>query len=259
MHMTTNAPARPPLVAGWARAAIQWGFRCLQRIPPPSPQVLPPLRTSATPLVVLLHGFAGAPREMLPLGMALSEAYGAALDVVNIACLDPDMGVTPDDTAARLVQFLAAQHLLTRPLCVIGHSMGGLVARRLAHWPGIPDLRGVVLIATPNAGLHWWNALPIHWTRSVGFHERFNRLFPARAPVRYQLLVGTHGGNFVEGSPNDGVVGAWSASHLASCPAEPAALAVHAYPLDHWELLIAPRPTADIVAFVGTTLLEPGR
>ena len=107
-----------------------------------------------------------------------------------------------------------------------------------------------VLIGTPNGGVNWWNVLPIHWVRSLGFDERFNQRFPAQRHIRYQLITGTRGANYVEGIPNDGVVGLRSATRLTAF-AEPGTLVeTRRYPLNHWALLENAQVAADIEAFL---------
>lgn len=94
-----------------------------------------------------------------------------------------------DQGIDRSAEFLAAHWSALppeRPVAIIGHSMGGLVARdfvsRLwrAGMPG-PPIAGVILVGTPNGGSEWarlrvWLELRDHFPNSAG--RRFS-LFAA--------------------------------------------------------------------------------
>jgi pimeloyl-ACP methyl ester carboxylesterase len=94
-----------------------------------------------------------------------------------------------DQGIDRSAEFLAAHWSALppeRPVAIVGHSMGGLVAREFvsrlwrAGMPG-PGIAGVVLVGTPNRGSDWarlrvWLELRDHFPNSAG--RRFS-LFAA--------------------------------------------------------------------------------
>ena len=211
----------------------------------------PPPASGNKPLVVMLHGYAGGVGEFRDLYARLRLAVGDLFDFALVDTLDPEMAVSPEAHLWRVDAYLDAHRLTTRELYFLCYSLSGLIARRYAYLADVlPRVRALVLLATPNGGINWWNVLPLHWMRSHGFDARFNARFPAQRHIRYQLLAGTAGANWVEGVPNDGVVGLRSVLRLTEF-AEPGAIVqAHQYPLNHWELLRDPQVAADIAAFL---------
>lgn len=198
----------------------------------------------------MIHGFQGNPSEFAYLQTALRQALGEYFDFTIIDNLDPGNDPSPDENCRRIADYLAAHHLTTRELYLIGHSMGGLVARRFPYLTDDAAVKAMVLIATPNGGVNSWNLLPIHWLRSNGFQERINLTCPADPDIRYLLVGGTKGKNFLEGQINDGVVGLWSVLRFIECNARSAEVLLRTYPHDHWGLLRSKRVAHDVAAFL---------
>lgn len=237
------------------RSLVGWGFRLTARHRHntcPDLIVKQPPPGTDKPVIVMLHGFQGVPAEFCHLHAYLVHTLGEYFDFALVDTLDPSADLSPDENVQRLEEYLVAHNLKSRELYIIGHSMGGLVARRFPHLVQDQVVRAIILVATPNGGVNGWNLLPIHWLRSRGFHERVNLCAPAQAHINYMLLAGTKGGNFLEGQLNDSVVGLWSVMHFAECNAAQAEVETHIYPLDHWGLLRNKHVAHDIEAFLRT-------
>jgi pimeloyl-ACP methyl ester carboxylesterase len=243
-------------VTGLLRRIVGWGFRVTSKarhrnwkdsdeFPLPAP--------SGKPLLLFIHGYEGAPREFHFLFDILGKTLGERCDLAVVNGLDPSMGLSPDENARRVDAFLTEHGLRDRPLYLIGHSLGGIIARRYACWEEPPDVRALILIASPNGGVNIWNLLPIHWMRSHGFQARFNdRYPPPNIPI--QLLAGTRGANLFEGFPNDGTVGRRSVARLAELLGENARVEMRSYPLTHTGLLSNAQVAEDIVSFLKAEL-----
>ena len=250
--MTTS-----PETTRWAqrcRAIVGWAFKASATLRHPREAapaaVAAPAADSARPVILLVHGYEGSTGEFAPLYDRLQSALGTRFDLALVDTLDPSMGMAPEENVARIDDYLQRHALQTRELYFVCHSLGGLIGRCYTHQgQAAARVRGLVMIATPNGGINWWNVLPIHWMRSAGFAERFNAAYPVRGDIAYQLLLGTRGANVMEGLPNDGVVGRWSVEEFAACTADPARITLHSYPLDHWALLNDPRVAEDITGF----------
>lgn len=244
-------------LTGLLRRIVGWVFRVTSKarhsswrdsddFPLPAP--------SGKPLLLFVHGYEGAPREFHFLFETLGKALGGQFDLAVVDGLDPSMGLTPDDSARRVEDFLTEHGLRDRPLYLIGHSLGGIVARRFACWDNPPDVRAIVMIASPNGGVNIWNLLPIHWMRSRGFQISFNDRYPPPAGLPVQLFAGTRGANLFEGFPNDGTVGRWSVARLVELLGDHAPVEMHTYPLSHTGLLCDDRVAGDITAFLQACL-----
>jgi pimeloyl-ACP methyl ester carboxylesterase len=103
------------------------------------------------PLIVLVHGFTSHGRYLRKLGAYL---HGPRF-ITAIFNYDSYLGIdrAADELADRL-QFLSPS-LQQHGFAVIGHSMGGLVARRFSRFAAAgatSALRGIGLLGTPNAG-----------------------------------------------------------------------------------------------------------
>lgn len=244
------------------RRLVGWGFRTTARFRhrscPEDADVTPPSPHSAKPLIVMIHGFQGDPAEFCQLHAYLRHALGEQFDFAVIDNLDPGMDPSPDENCLRIAAYLFDHGLESRELYLIGHSMGGLVARRFPQLAEKAVVKAMVLVATPNGGVNGWNLLPIHWLRSKGFHDRINTNCPANPSIRYFLVGGTRGANFLEGQLNDGVVGLWSVLRFIECNESHAAVNVHTYPCDHWGLLRSKPVAHDIAEFLRDALNSQG-
>jgi carboxylesterase len=97
------------------------------------------------PTVIAVHGLGGSPASLGD----IPEAFRRAGYTVCVPTL-PGHGTTIDDLAARdRADWLAAvaSHLDGTPTVLLGQSMGGLVALRLAAHH--PEIQGVIAINTP--------------------------------------------------------------------------------------------------------------
>ncbi|MHB9023768.1 MAG: alpha/beta hydrolase [Armatimonadota bacterium] len=239
------------------RRLIGWGFRVTTKVrhrnwrgsddfPLPAP--------SDKPLILFVHGYEGAPREFHFLYEALGKAFRERCDLAVVDGLDPTMGLSADGNAHRVDEFFTEHGLRDRPVYIIGHSMGGIIARRYACRDEVKDIRAFVMIATPNGGINLWNLLPIHWMRSRGFQARFNDCYPPPPGIPVLLIAGTRGIYPFEGYPNDGTVGCWSVDRLKDLLSNGSHIERLSYPLSHTGLLRDERVAADIAAFIQAVL-----
>lgn len=97
-------------------------------------------------VVVLLHGIGRTPLDTWPLAMAARhEGY----KVVNWGYPSRRYGI---EKLAELLAKQAAQYRSAERIHFVGHSMGGLVARRLLATEPPPNTGRLVMIGSPNAG-----------------------------------------------------------------------------------------------------------
>ena len=173
--------------------------------------------------VLFVHGIEGTPRQFAPLVESLDAdryepwlyyyASGGRLESVS-------------DHLAQLVLQLTVRHRVER-LCVVAHSMGGLVARSfiLKHHArgGRAAVPVFVSISTPwdghaaaQQGVEHAPAVVGSWRDVAPGSEFLHRLFfedPGRGgrrhlpgPISHQLLFGYRRGGFGPGPSEDGVV-----------------------------------------------------
>lgn len=105
--------------------------------------------TPGEPVVVCLHGIYHNPAAFLVLRPALVRAGFRHILAPGYASLDGDF----ETVAARLLAVLRREIPPKAPLVLIGHSLGGLFARRLMAEPDIAArVRAVVTLGSPHRG-----------------------------------------------------------------------------------------------------------
>ena len=98
--------------------------------------------------LVLVHGWCCNAAVWRPVLRAWRLAGGAAPAVVTLAPVLGDI----DDMARHLDRCVAAQCADSRPLLLVAHSLGGLVARRWLQQYASGRVVGLVTVGTPHAG-----------------------------------------------------------------------------------------------------------
>ncbi len=246
------AEARPGAFARFVMRIIDFGFRLFpdsHHEDEPSHIDCTPPPPSDKPLVLLIYGFYGRPTEFYHLKPALEQALRGRCDVAIVTPLDEAMGESPDDPARQIDAYLEQNGLRGRPLILVGHSTGGVVARRFLAWQPAPAVLGVVGLGAPNGGVRKFDLVPVHWLRAHGFDARVNVPYPARADVPFLMVVGTGGHDILETAPNDGVVSKASVEALHGPN-----ITCTTHSLNHWQLLRDPAVTAEIITFINGVL-----
>lgn len=113
-------------------------------------------------LVVMLHGIFRAAEGFLPMARALSrEGYEVA------AITYPSTRRSIEEHAAQVTEILDAAEDV-RTVSFVGHSMGGIVARRVlardGAWKARIAVHRLVTIGTPNRGAELADALAAWWS-----------------------------------------------------------------------------------------------
>ncbi len=247
-------PPTPGGISDLLRSLVGWGFRVARRMKGHRSEATVldavPASESDKPLVVMIHGFQGNPGEFLYLHAALRHALGSYFDFAVVDTLDPGNDPSPDENCRRIADYLEEHHLAARELYLIGHSMGGVVARCYPHLFHEAVVKAIVLIATPNGGVNSWNLFPIHWLALRGISPAHQ--CPLSGEPRYPLPAGGRHQRrqFPRGRVNDGVVGLWSVMRFNECNTVNADVSLHTYPHDHWGLLHSNSVATDIAAFL---------
>jgi pimeloyl-ACP methyl ester carboxylesterase len=250
------AAARPERRGPFGRLVmglVDLSFRLLPRLhhedEPRTIDCTPP-PASDRPVVLLLHGFYGRPTEFFLLKPALEARLAGCADVAVVTPLDPQMGDDPTDVVGQVAAYIEAGGMQGRPLVLVGHSTGGVIARCCLTWAH--DVRAVVGMGTPNGGVRKLDPVPVHWLRAQGFAARVNTPYPARADVPFLMIAGTRGGSPFEPRPNDGVVSRDSVCTLAGPN-----VTLREFPVDHWQLLRDPAVVDAVATFIATVLTPP--
>lgn len=183
-----------------------------------------------------IHGAHSSPRsfawlkEHLPHHHGFDVEYGHSRTVLTVV----------DALAARLRQE-------TKPVVLIGHSLGGLIALNLAHrLPG--QVGKVVTLASPLGGVG--AATVLRWMIPHPLLADIHPSSPLDSQVRHRAppvptlsLVATAGRSPLLAEPNDGVVTVSS----QTCLDGPVYVEV---PVNHFEILLAKNTVDCIVDFV---------
>ncbi len=129
----------------------------------------------------------------------------------------------PDGAVADLERWLTDQEIPLENLHLVGHSMGGLVARRFASLH--PDaLRQVFMLGTPNGGVKMLGGANLEGWCTPAAIPLFNLANPPLPGIEWYVVAGNYyrdrvGGAFWEGVPNDGAIAVSSVlSFLGLCP-----------------------------------------
>ena len=174
-----------------------------------------------------MRGFAGLHEQFGIFWLKALRRLPDNCEVYIVTGVEWNMGAFaeagPEQAVADLEAFLADQAIPLENLHLVGHSMGGLVARRFATLhPGA--LRQVFLLGTPSGGVRMLGGVNLKgWCTPAGIGE-FNRANPPLPGIDWFVLAGDHyrdrvGGAFWEGVPNDGAVSVSSVlSFLELCP-----------------------------------------
>jgi hypothetical protein len=186
-------------------------------------------------LVLLVHGFQGAPENLRFYRDRLRAALSSnEWRVEEVTGLDPSYNAYslagPDSNTHVIERFI--EGMTGKPITetgskrvfFIGHSMGGLTARQFSVWHRDKTAK-IFMLGTPNGGM---NSLPAtSWAGSQRMNQddgeaevswiAWNRQTLAQAEVEHYLFIGVCTNpavSLIEGTPNDGLVGAWSVVKL---------------------------------------------
>ena len=111
-----------------------------------------------SPALVILHGLFGSANNWRRLARALSSDYPVhALDLRNHGVSPHDMHMTYPDMAGDVVDYL--KDALTQPPVLVGHSMGGKTAMRVALGEGSRLARLIVVDIAPVPNWHEFDNL----------------------------------------------------------------------------------------------------
>jgi pimeloyl-ACP methyl ester carboxylesterase len=141
---------------------------------------------SAPATVVLLHGFAGLPVMNQPLARRLRRlGYETRLLGYD------SWGKSLPEICGRLAPRLAMIATAARgPLHLVGHSMGGLVARALIQRQRPANLGRVVMLGTPNSGSELAD-FAARWAITKAILGKAEPALITRRPAGFDALLGT--------------------------------------------------------------------
>ncbi|MYL83194.1 alpha/beta fold hydrolase [Desulfovibrio aerotolerans] len=192
------------------------------------------------PTVVCLHGLYHTPAAFLAIRPALARAGYAQVAILAYRSLGTDF----EAEAQRLLAVLRATLAPDAPLCFLGHSLGGLLARRLAAEPDLARrTRAIVTLGTPHQG----SALAILAVGRLGRSLRPG----SRLLARLAALPDPPGARCTAlYSPVDGLV----VPDTGLDPGRPGWQHVVTPPVAHVAMLYHPATIALVVAAVGRSL-----
>ncbi len=140
------------------------------------------------PVGPVLHGY-------LPLKLTLAAAG------YTVRCFDYDWRRDISETGAVLARHLATEP--ARDLTVIGHSMGGLIARIALRSTSGPRIQRLVTLGTPHRGSYapcWRCAACIHW------YAAWRRSTMYTAPKRWRAMCSRVSNSLYQMLPLDGAL-----------------------------------------------------
>jgi len=221
----TGESSTPPVISALATdpqgtlwiGTLREGVFRLGNAPPPAVQ-------NAHRPVVLVHGWHGPASDLLADSQLKFLARWLRADGYPVFyATDITAERTLDENARALQQTITRARRATGASRVhlIGHSMGGLVARAYVEsdrYAG--DVASVTMLGTPNGGLHLWYGQLARWLRegraepslielTPEFMARFNATHRPPPAVPYLLLAGDLTGrvDVLRGWPaNDGLI-----------------------------------------------------
>ncbi len=185
---------------------------------------LPPAMPVSRAPVVLIHGWHGPPSDDVADSQLKFMARWLRADGYAVFYAE---GVTADQTLAENSRALrrtiaqARQETGAERVHLIGHSMGGLVARAYVESGGYAnDVASVIMLGTPNGGLGLWynqlarwiqggNAEPALIELTQQFMAEFNATHQPRDDVPYLLVAGDLSERLdvlQDWPPNDGLI-----------------------------------------------------
>lgn len=120
----------------------------LSKMAEPSLSISPTseLESTEKPLVIVLHGLAGAcsPTRYLTLYLQQEGLEATTIDY-------PARGQGISENAAHVVDQIVERGLYARTLHIVGHSLGGLIAREVSHDERL-KVQKLVTLGTPHTG-----------------------------------------------------------------------------------------------------------
>lgn len=180
--------------------------------------------------LLLIHGAWSSPTTF----NYLKEKLKHTKELGNVTCIDYD---TNNTAIADIITICkAVLDKATRPVVVVGHSMGGLIAINLHCHPAVESL---VTVATPLSGLNinkFLQALIAFRTPSVGEVMHMSPFIMQTHACEYTkpitCLITTKGYNPAWYEKSDGVVSVSSQKRWV-----PSSARIHELPYNHHEVL----------------------
>ena len=160
------------------------------------------VETEARP-VVLLHGLGRTSASMYLLARRLRRA---GLDAGTLAYPSTRLSL---EAACEFVRRTLNERFPTSRIDMVGHSMGGVIARRICLSAEPPDVRRVVQIGAPNLGSPLADRLGPLWAVRTACGPAIEDLQATddrlHADPRVTAIAGTYSTRTMHG-PNDGAV-----------------------------------------------------